>query len=135
MEYTTALGRCQKCGQDKISVEGINKCLSCDSNNNVGSGLVVSVEDPGAEMIDKLLAKAGVAQVVGEKPPEPIKPNLAPRQRVETPKAVATNPQISSSQANIGYAIDILKSLPMPKDIKQFKAINKAISILEKIGA
>jgi hypothetical protein len=132
MEYTTALGRCQKCGQDKISVEGINKCLSCDSNNNVGSGLIVRVEDPGAEMIDKLLAKAGVASVVGGKPPEPIKPNLV-KSAIIPPKL--PDYSIPTNEVSIGHAIDILKALPMPKDIKEFKAINKAISILEKIGA
>lgn len=134
MEYVTALGRCTKCGQDKISVEGINKCLSCDSDNNVGSGLVVRAEDPGADMLEKLLSKAGVAVVPGGKPPEPIRPNIAQKvANVSAPK-VQTEPG-TVFESHIMNAVSWLRSMPMPSDIKKFKAVNKAIKILESLGA
>lgn len=134
MQYSPALGTCQKCGQSKIQVEGNVKCLLCDVEAG-NSGLVVKVEDPGHDMMDKLLAKAGVTNIPGGKPPEAIR-SIS---RVETAKVVEV-PRVEAkaivvSGSGIDQALQILRALPMPKDIKQFKAINKAIKILEDLGA
>lgn len=133
MEYTTALGACRKCGNDHIQVEGVTKCLVCDANNNGGSGLVVTKEDPGEAALTEILSRVGVAGIPGGKPPTPIKPVLAVNRQV-----IAAKSEANSSLIQIGTienALDILRRLPMPKDIKQFKAISKAIKILENLGA
>ena len=130
MDYTSALGTCPICGQDKVQVEGDVKCLMCIGKaSGNASGLVVSQEDPGEEALNKLLAKTGIAKIEGGKPPEAIKPNLAVN------KPVISAPVHPLSGASIFDALAILRALPMPKDIKQFKQINKAIKILEELGA
>jgi hypothetical protein len=130
MQFTSALGICQKCGQSKIQVEGNVKCLLCDSEPG-NSGLVVKVEDPGHDAMDKLLSKAGVLNVGGGKPPAPIKPHL--EAKAEVTKQYIPTPAVSTT--GVFDALAILRALPMPKDIKQFKQINKAIKILEDLGA
>ena len=131
MQYTPALGVCSKCGQSKIQVEGNVKCVLCDTEKSAGSGLTVKTQDPGAELIDKLLAKAGVVSIPGGKPPEPIKPNFEAKQVVTAPRTEAQF-DVHFEQP-IAEAVRLLKNAPMPKDIKQFKAINKAIKTLESI--
>jgi hypothetical protein len=126
MELLTALGACPKCRQYKISVNGESRCINCDSNNNTGSGLVVDIEDPGEEGIKKVLANSGVAVGQGGKPPTP-----APR---EANKQVIAPKVETKATGSVEMALEILRSLPMPKDLKQFKQINKAIKILESLG-
>lgn len=129
MELTSALGTCAKCGMDKLQVDGIQKCVFCERENTQGSGLVVDIDDPGEDAIKQILSKVGVAEVVGGKPPVPIKPDVKPIINV-SPKV-----QVVPQGSGIEQALAILRSLPMPKDIKQFKSINKAIKILETLGA
>jgi hypothetical protein len=138
MEYMTALGRCPTCGQDRIQVEGVTKCLLCESRGNPGSGLVVTTEDPGDEALEKLLSKVGVTSITGSKPPEPIKPNLAKASfippKLRDAQSLLPTVQMVATENHIMHAINWLKSMPMPTDIKQFKAINKAVKILEGLG-
>jgi hypothetical protein len=123
MEYTYALGTCEHCGSEKLQVEGEVKCIVCQSKDAPTSGLMVTKEDPGEEELNKLLAKCKVHVPPGGKPPIP--PTAPPI------KPVAQE----SPDSGIAQAIAILKAVPMPKDIKQFKAINKAIKTLENLGA
>lgn len=117
MEFLSALGACPKCRQFKISVNGEARCINCDSNSNTGSGMVVTVEDPGEEALNGILTKTGI--------------------KTEANKAIIA-PKVEAKQTFQGASVDdalrILKSLPMPKDLKQFKQINKAIKILESLG-
>jgi hypothetical protein len=133
MEYATAQGRCTKCGMDRLQVEGVTKCVVCDVES-VSSGLIVDIEDPGEEEINRVLASAGVKQLEGSKPPTPIKPEAIRTviaSKVGTQKS--TVPQVTCG-ATVIEALNILRGLPMPKDLKQFKQINKAIKILESLG-
>jgi hypothetical protein len=135
MEYMTALGRCPKCGQDKIQVEGVPTCIMCASENNPGSGLVVQIEDPGAEALEALLHKTGVQSIAGGVPPTPVKPVLPAQVSVKSDAKVATTPfqQGITFDTCVKQAISVLKSASMPKDLKSFKAVNKAIKTLESI--
>jgi hypothetical protein len=130
MEYVNALGTCARCGNNMIQVEGNIQCVFCPSSTG-GSGLVVKTEDPGHEVLDKLLTKVGVASIPGGKPPLPVKPEA--KQNVIASQIEVKNPSIQIG--SIENALDILRNLPMPKDLKQFKQISKAIKILESLGA
>ena len=134
MDYTP-FATCTRCGQMKVQTEGgAAQCLSCSPNIDNPS-MVVTIEDPGDDEINKVLEKAGVRHLAGSKPPTPIKPeairpSIAPK--VETQKAYV--PQVIHG-STVESALNILRGLPMPKDLKQFKQINKAIKILESLGA
>jgi uncharacterized Zn finger protein (UPF0148 family) len=115
------LGSCKKCGKDKIDVDGEIRCLSCEATPNPPSGLVVKVDDPGEERMRQVLASSGVA----------IPKAVRSERVVETIREVSKLPLTIEEQVN--KVIQILNTLPMPKDIKQFKAINKAVKAVEKI--
>jgi hypothetical protein len=120
MEYLGALGACSKCRQYKISVNGEAKCINCDSNNNTGSGMVVTIEDPGEDALNSILTKTGIKTTKTEA-------NTA----VIAPKTEAK--AIVSFEDSIKQAIHILQNVTMPKDIQSFKAVAKTITILQKL--
>jgi hypothetical protein len=114
------LGNCVKCGKAKIDVHGEIRCLSCEAEHNPPSGLVVKIDDPGEEKMRQVLAASGVVLPKTTKQPEVVTQNT----KVAVPV---------SFEERIQQVCEILKTLPMPKDINQFKAINKAIKAVEKI--
>jgi len=125
MSNYVGLGQCKKCGKDKIDVNGEIRCLICEAEYNKPSGLTVKIDDPGEEKMSRVLAAAGVAT---PKVSENRQPSVA------IPKAVAQAvPETHDFNGKIQLALNIMQSLPIPKDIKQFKNINKVISSLEKI--
>lgn len=133
MNYAIGSGVCGKCGQAKVHVEGNPTCLLCDSDNRNKSGLVVTVEDPGEEAMRHLLAEHNVFMPKageGSVPPVPAKV-ISPVQKVVPQSTPVT--QNVTFEHEIKRAIDLLQKLPMPKDIKQFKAINRAVKTLESI--
>lgn len=114
------LGDCAKCGKAKIDVHGEIRCLSCEAEQNPPSGLVVKVDDPGEEKMRQVLAASGVVI------PKAVKQLESVQQTIKVAVPV-------SFEERIQQVCEILKTLPMPKDINQFKAINKAIKAVEKI--
>jgi len=131
MELMTALGYCKLCGQGMIQVDGVAQCLLCASKSNTGSGLVVKSEYPSEADLSALLSKAGVLTPL-EKSTTHTKPdsnNKLVNSKIEE-RVINTQKTLNYS---ISDALNILKNLSMPKDIKQFKVINKAIKILESI--
>lgn len=114
------LGDCAKCGKAKIDVHGEIRCLSCEAEHNPPSGLVVKIDDPGEEKMRQVLAASGVVL------PKTTKQLEVAQQTIKAAAPV-------SFEERIQQACEILKTLPMPKDINQFKAINKAIKAVEKI--
>lgn len=116
------LGNCAKCGRAKIDVHGEIRCILCEAENNPPSGLVVTVNDPGEARMAQVLAASGIAI-----------PKVAKKDEVAKIAVPQTIPSTGSLESRVELAIGILKSLPMPKDLKQFKAINKAIQSVEKI--
>jgi hypothetical protein len=116
------LGNCAKCGKAKIDVHGEIRCIFCEAEKNVPSGLVVKIDDPGEAKMAQVLAASGIAI--------PKAPKLGVTRNDVMPQNLQNN---FSLEARVEQALGILKSLPMPKDLKQFKAINKAIQSVEKI--
>lgn len=109
-----------------ISRNGAPFCLRCAAEAAKAAATpagVVDVEDPGHAAMDKV--------------------NLIPARENQTQVAAVVRPQPTFSLAQpttsdvdaIAKAISILRSAPMPKDMKQFKAISKAIALLEKASA
>lgn len=120
MEYLSALGACPKCRQYKISVNGEARCINCDSNGNAGSGMVVTIEDPGEEALNGILTKTGIKVAKTEA----NMPLIAPKIEAKA---------IVSFEDSIKQAICILQNVTMPKDIQSFKAVAKTITILQKL--
>jgi uncharacterized Zn finger protein (UPF0148 family) len=126
MANYTALAACPKCGVSKVDVHGEIRCLRCEAEYNPPSGLEVKIQDPGEDQISRVLAAAGVAMA------RPIKKAEGTTEVVKEIKKVEVTDTMTFEE-KVTRAVNILKNLPMPKDIKQFKAINKAIASVEKI--
>lgn len=108
----------------KISINGVSQCLKCmslEAKANARPAGVVTVEDPG----DEAMARIN---------------KLPPREQsdqVPVAKPVVAAPKLSAGasvpfDAYIDQAIEYLRKAPMPGDLKQFKAVQKAIQQLEK---
>lgn len=137
MGITSAIGTCPKCHQGLLSVEGRPECIFC-KEPETSSGIVVNIEDPGEEALNAVLGKNNVKMAMGgSKPEAPVKPSLpGVAELVKATKAVSQAIEMPVAKANeleyyIHLALSNLKNAPMPKDLKQFKAIQKAIKILE----
>lgn len=114
MSALTVQGRCSICGQPKLAVEGTNQCLQCDIGPSAPVGPVSKYCDPGEDKLREVLAGRGVVvKKVDALPAAPVKFDAL------------------SLTDCIMQALSILGSAPMPKDIKQFKSIQKAIKTLE----
>jgi hypothetical protein len=134
MNYAPTLGVCEKCGQSKIQVEGNVKCVFCPDPDSKGSGLVVTTQDPGDEALNKILLKSGIAAPKPEdiSKLEPVKPKVISKVQNVAPQSTNVTQNVTL-ESGVQRAIEILQSLTMPKDIKQFKAVNKAVKALEAI--
>jgi hypothetical protein len=107
VETISALGYCRTCNRPMIRVGETNKCIRCESNKNVASGPTVDVKDPGDAAVQQSLKNGGLAHA-----------------------------EVIVKQQSFGTAEDALKimrNLPIPEDIKQFKQIKKIISLIEKL--
>lgn len=120
MNINATSGSCKVCGEFLIQVNGVFQCILCASKRSVSGGLIAKGIDPGEEAMERLANGHDVPRIPGNVAVAPVKP------------VVAVKPIVSG---DLNQALAILKALPMPKDIKQFKAINKAIKILEDLGA
>lgn len=120
------LGNCAKCGKAKIDVHGEIRCLSCEAEHNPPSGLVVKIDDPGEEKMRQVLAASGVVLPKTVKQPETVHQVVKEIVKIEKTECMTLEEKVRS-------ICELLKTLPMPKDINQFKAINKAIKAVEKI--
>ena len=114
MEPTWLSGECNVHGP-MISVEGQNRCLKCEraAEKAANPPVAVPVIDPGHEMMARLAAN----------------PLAAVRER---PPVTVIQPQLVRGNT-VDDALAILRSLPMPADIKQFKTIAKVIKQLETL--
>lgn len=129
-QYVSALGVCQKCNRDKVQVEGGDtKCVFCDYDLTVPSGPVVNIPDPGEDEINKILAATGVRVDLTKKaaPVEKVAKAAAPI------AATIGAPAGGTYEQKIQQAVQILQSLPMPKDIKHFKTVAGVIKKLEAL--
>lgn len=117
-------GSCQKHGIPLINKDGRPHCLRCASDAaklEIRNVEVNTLPDPGHEgmrSIVPVVAKADDTQQV----PSAVK-MVAP---------TALTPLVNFRE-HMATAIAHLKKAPMPKDISQFKAVQKAINLLEKM--
>lgn len=133
----------------KVDRGGESVCMFCESETSPKTGINAHVDDPGDEQVRAVLKKAGIAvpPSTGKAPmpdvPKPIRhPGVA--------EAVKTQAQIDAAMAKqiadvtlvspknnfasrVELALGIMKSLPMPSDVKQFKAIQKVIAGMESL--
>lgn len=141
-------GVCEKHQMAKIDRGGENVCLRCESDSLPKSGVTANVDDPGDEQLRSVLKKAGIAVPpnTGKAPmpdvPKPVRNNPGVAQVVQTQAQIdaATAKQIAdvtlvspkdNFSTKVELALGIMKSLPMPNDVKQFKAVQKIITGME----
>jgi hypothetical protein len=94
-------------------------CIYCEAKKPV-SKPGSDTPDPGEAELRRLLAQSGVHQ-----------PVVTSGEQKEAPKAKSVT-QTVTTPVTLESVIADLSSLPMPKSMKQFKAINKAIVLLQK---
>jgi hypothetical protein len=104
MQVLNATGFCPKCGNGYIDVNGEKKCLRCASNRNINESSPTDVKDPGESELQKVFKDIEIA----------VKP-------------------VAVKSGTIDEALKIMKSLPMPDDVKQFKQIKKIIALIEDL--
>lgn len=113
-------GVCQLHNQARININGRTACLKCEAiaaKAIAAPAKALTDVDPGHEAMKAILKDKDVK--IPEAPPEPTK---------ESSKTFAT-----TFEAGIKDALEVLEKLPMPKDLKQFKAVNKAVQQLKKL--
>lgn len=139
MAYASGTGNCAKCGEQLLQLEGNEdtpggrQCIKCQSKRMISGGTVNDTPDIGEEALNNILSAAGVRSPGVSARPAPIPQNatksVAPESRQNGGKTVVVNIQPGQSfEHMVGEALKIMESLPMPKDIKQFKTINKIVA-------
>jgi hypothetical protein len=111
-EQLMNLNYCPDCREAMIAENGVPKCFNCAGKKSKKNKNPVAVEIPNAQEFQK---------VVGE--PIIMNPNTPTMGRAGL---------IASGHTAID-ALTIMKNLPMPKDMKEFKQIQKIIKQLEKL--
>jgi hypothetical protein len=126
--YLSTMPKCPICGLEKIQAGDGLQCLKCDVKVTP-SGLVNTAKDPGDEELSKMLAASGIMV------PRPKPKEVQEKGSTVPPIAPPTVVLAASApfEEYIGQALKIMKSLPMPKNVKQFKAISKIIVSMENL--
>lgn len=128
----SALGQCPIHHIDKMSVgssdmDAVPICIKCKADAEPKTGRTQIVEDPGegffqgkgtnakVHVVDTSVNSSGVGKMAVT--------------------AVAGTPQLNRAplETYISQALQILSNAPMPKDLKQFKSLQKAIKILGEL--
>lgn len=127
--YVSGMQVCSKCGKEKIGVGSEQQCLRCDVAPGT-STLVVTAADPGEEKIAQMLSAAGVVI------PKPVnvqgKGLAVPKEKPQAIQPVVIQPGMSF-EACVQEALKIMEHVPMPKDVKQFKAVAKIVLEMKKL--
>jgi len=123
VNFASGTGVCGKCGQQLLQVEenGSTLCIICQSKKMISEGPQVKAAAPTEEQMSKVLAAAGISV------------KTAPQNTYVAPNSppVPTKIQTGVFKDMVAHALDTMKALPMPKDLKQFKTVNKVISQME----
>lgn len=126
------IGMCQRHGTANITVDGQPTCMLCERDAAKAQAVPVGVndaEDPGHDAMKGLKTAAEENFEHSHlRIGEPKRP--APAIRAASP-AVAVKGGTFEEQ--VGSALATLRECPMPKDLKQYKAVAKAVAILEKL--
>lgn len=127
------LGVCPRHNAAHISVDGLPVCLRCQAEAAKAQARpvgVVTIADPGHDAMQGLKTAKTERFPDGSVAATEVKPTQA---RVPTPRPVV--PAGGSFAEQVERALVALRACPMPKDLKQFKAVAKAVAILEKLIA
>lgn len=123
-------GVCTRHNAALISMDGRPHCLRCGAEaarlERHPAG-VNTAADPGHEAM-KALLKEHIKEIV----PSPDETTLGGPvvHKTLAPLVLTAAPDFKS---HVAVAIDHLRKAPMPKDLAQFKAVQRAIATLEKI--
>ena len=115
----------------KVDRGGESVCMFCESELSPKTGITKHVEDPGDEEMRQVLKKAGIVvpPSTGKAPmpdvPKPVRTNLIPQKMV--------SPIEATFEEKVDTALKIMKSLPMPANMKQVKAVLKIIGGMENL--
>jgi hypothetical protein len=121
------LGGCAKCRMGLITVNGVKSCPNC-STTSEPSGLVNTATDPGHEAIIKLTASQ--QEAIAE-----LKDVVNPFVKMDA-KAFVQKTVTAANRTKEQIITDILNllaTIPLPKDIKEFKKISKVKTILQSM--
>jgi len=110
METIAGQGYCLQCGNPNIETPEGAKCIPCSLKAPKRSHLTVDIEDPGEEAFKAVLNGAAI----------------------KATKAKVTV-AASTTRGTVDDALAIVKSFPIPSDLKQFKKIKKVIDLLESL--
>ncbi len=113
-------GTCAVHGCMKITEDGVPVCLTCrniEVREKATPAGIVTIEDPGTNWKEK--ADAG-------------RPVAAETQKAQTAGLPTLPARSETFEQHITTCIEFLRGAPMPKDLKHFKAVQKAIQALEK---
>lgn len=108
METIHGPGYCPKCRKELLIVDDVLKCIWCGLKDPV-MGNASTVEDPGEAELERISKIADVTIPISKTPVKVVK------------------------TGTIEDAIQIMKVLPMPDDVKQFKQIKKIIGLMEQL--
>lgn len=131
MELVSALGHCPTHRIDKMSVtDGSGNtelvCVKCRAAGEVKTGRTQLVEDPGEAFNGYTGGKAKITLI------DPEYDGAA-----KAAVGVARRPVVASAgltlEEIVERAVSELGNLPMPKDIKQFKKVQKVIKTLQSL--
>lgn len=110
--------RCEKCGSQKILENDVPTCIFCFGKQSVVSKTpVVLIDDPGEAALATLSSKMGVAKF----------------DKSANTSITKTDNKLTIATGNAKDALAILTKLPMPKDVKEFRKIQKIIKLLEEL--
>lgn len=111
-----AAGYCSKCKDMMVTENGVPKCFNCMP---VRKSKLVATEIPNDKTFRQVMKESNA-------PSLPQSQRKAPVVQVGKAEMVVTG---NTAQD----ALAIMKNLPMPKDMKEFKQIQKIIQQLEKL--
>ena len=123
IDYERGTGFCAEHNMMKMQVGQRNICAACDVPTGPGSGIVSTKADPGTAKIEQMLSAAGIVTPKSQ-------PKVVNSAQIQTP---GLEIQKIVAPPSITMALTIMKSLPMPSDVKQFKKIQKIIRGLEEL--
>lgn len=127
---TVAQGYCTNHGEPVAKINGPdgNICLLCEGKKQGEGNTDPNAVDPGEEKMRMMLAAAGVPVGIRKE----AGTTVTGQKTVIVPQAIV-QPSMSFEKC-IEQARKIMESVPMPKDVKQFKAVNKIIADLKKLS-
>lgn len=107
MDTSTALGYCPNCHESMITENGTPKCFNC--------------------------SKGSRPKHIVKPPPAIDVPNDVDFQKMTDNPVTYRKANLAVSGGSALDALNIMRTLPMPKNMQEFKQIQKIIKLLEKL--